>query len=453
MVESGARGAGASDIPEQFATGALQRRSPFGDNPDVGARGTRTQQRILEAALEVFDEVGYHDCGVDRITAKADCSRPSFYQYFSSKQDLFRHLSGDLARGLLDITRAVDRITPDVDGWKATRAWIDAFGELHDRYAPVFAVFSTAVDQDDAVASGAARVFRRQATELVARVDRRAFRYRHREEVASVLINGVSRAQRFIQVLADAGAPDLDRARIEDALADVVHRTFFGPLPGVNVRAHVPMARTTPSASAPALTRAASGLPGPTGQAGRRTRNRLLDAGRQVFAARGYHDTRVDDIVEAADTSHGTFYRYFENKQSLFRILAARSGRRVVATVDELPAAADPVGDPSTGELRRWLRDYLNVYAAEGPVIRAWIEAMWGDEDLRAASPLEVEGLRRRLARFLAPRGFGDVDADAVVLLALLDRSEPVLALGVPDDPAIVDAFLRVLQRALLPAR
>jgi AcrR family transcriptional regulator len=35
---------------------------------------------------------------------------------------------------------------------------------------------------------------------------------------------------------------------------------------------------------------------------------RLLDAGVEVFAARGYHAARVDDIVKVAETSHGTFY-------------------------------------------------------------------------------------------------------------------------------------------------
>jgi AcrR family transcriptional regulator len=210
------------------------------------------------------------------------------------------------------------------------------------------------------------------------------------------------------------------------------------------------MVPTRPSTPAPALTRMTGGPP--VGQAGRRTRNRLLDAGRQVFAARGYHEARVDDIVELAETSHGTFYRYFENKQVLFRILAARSGRRVTAAVEDLPMeAAVPGGDASSRELRRWLRRYLTVYGSEGPVIRAWVEAMWADDDLRAASPPEVESLRRRLARFLAPREFGDVDADALVLMALLDRSEPVLVLGGPDDAAILDAFTRVLQRGLLP--
>jgi AcrR family transcriptional regulator len=188
------------------------------------------------------------------------------------------------------------------------------------------------------------------------------------------------------------------------------------------------------------------------GAAGRRTRSRLLDAGREVFAARGYHETRVDDIVELAETSHGTFYRYFENKQVLFRLLAARSGRRVVSAVEDLPPeVAQPDGEGGGRALREWLRRYLTVYASEGPVIRAWVEAMWADPELRDASPAEVEELRRRLARFLAPRGFGDIDADALIMMALLDRSEPVFDMHVPQRAALVDAFEFVLQRGLLP--
>ena len=439
-----------TDVPAPFTTGTLRRRAPFGDNPDVGSRGTRTQERILRAALEVFDEVGYHDCGVDRITAKAKCSRPSFYQYFSSKEDLFRRLSGDLARELFEIAGAEERITPDEDGWKALRDFVDAYGDLHEVYGPVFAVFSTAVATDDLVATGAARVLSRQAGSLLDRVDRRAFRTKRADEVAMVLLNGVMRTQRFRKVLSSVDLLGLDRPRVDDALADVLHRSLFGQQPGVNVREHVPMSSAPP----PTLPGPSPLVPPPVpaGSAGRRTRSRLLEAGREVFAARGYHDARVDDVVELAETSHGTFYRYFENKQALFRLLAARSGMRVVSTVEALPAAAaQPGGDGAGRELREWVRRYLRVYGAEGPIIRAWIEAEWGDPELRAASPVEVEGLRRRMARFLSPRGFGDIDADALVLMALLDRSQPVLDDDQVDTATMVDAFALVLQRGLLP--
>jgi len=51
------------------------------------------------------------------------------------------------------------------------------------------------------------------------------------------------------------------------------------------------------------------------------TRNRILDAAVNVFATKGYHDTKVDDIVRASNTSKGSFYFYFPSKQEIFRAL------------------------------------------------------------------------------------------------------------------------------------
>jgi len=68
---------------------SIVRRPPFGSNPLVGERGSDTQRKILGAALEVFDEVGFNDARVELITKRAGCSRPAFYQYFSSKDDVF----------------------------------------------------------------------------------------------------------------------------------------------------------------------------------------------------------------------------------------------------------------------------------------------------------------------------------------------------------------------------
>ena len=62
---------------------------------------------------------------------------------------------------------------------------------------------------------------------------------------------------------------------------------------------------------------------------GRKTMRRLLDAGMRVFADRGFHAARVDDIVRAARTSHGTFYLYFTNKEDLLRALATECGHEI----------------------------------------------------------------------------------------------------------------------------
>lgn len=51
------------------------------------------------------------------------------------------------------------------------------------------------------------------------------------------------------------------------------------------------------------------------------TRDRLLAAAIEVFAAKGYHGTNVDDIVAASDTSKGAFYHYFPSKKDIFLTL------------------------------------------------------------------------------------------------------------------------------------
>src|ERR1700690_2549555 len=69
------------------------------------------------------------------------------------------------------------------------------------------------------------------------------------------------------------------------------------------------------------------------------TRERILDAALNIFSNKGYHDTRMDEIVEASDTSKGSIYFYFPNKERLFLALVDQFAdlleRRVVEAVDQ----------------------------------------------------------------------------------------------------------------------
>src|SRR5690606_7591994 len=98
------------------------------------------------------------------------------------------------------------------------------------------------------------------------------------------------------QLVALDEAVAIDRERVVDALADVIHRLAYGRIDGVNVR---PGTLVTPAASADplAVPRARGGDDTPKfGPAGMRTRQRFIDAGRKVFVQLGYHDARVDDV-------------------------------------------------------------------------------------------------------------------------------------------------------------
>ena len=46
-----------------------------------------------------------------------------------------------------------------------------------------------------------------------------------------------------------------------------------------------------------------------------------MEAAVKVFASKGYHDTKVDDIVKDSNTSKGSFYFYFPSKKDIFLAL------------------------------------------------------------------------------------------------------------------------------------
>ncbi len=76
---------------------------------------------------------------------------------------------------------------------------------------------------------------------------------------------------------------------------------------------------------------------------GQERKQQLLDGAAELFAERGYADTRVIDIVRHAGVAKGLFYWYFENKEALFRELVEHNRQRLRATQG---AAMDPGSGP-----------------------------------------------------------------------------------------------------------
>jgi AcrR family transcriptional regulator len=50
-------------------------------------------------------------------------------------------------------------------------------------------------------------------------------------------------------------------------------------------------------------------------------RKLYLEAAAKTFQERGFHNTAVKDITEAAGTSVGNFYHYFDSKEQVFEVL------------------------------------------------------------------------------------------------------------------------------------
>jgi AcrR family transcriptional regulator len=411
------------------------RRAPFSDNPALGARGLRTQQRILDGALQVFGEHGYDRATLDQVAQAAGCSRVSIYQYFSGKDDLFRHLAGQVARQLRASTEALAPITPDADGWEAVRSWVGRYAEIHRRHAPVFRAFAAAAASDAGLEGAATSTAMRDVAVFQARLATAELPPRQLTPLIGVLVAAVSRAVDLASLLR-AGAPDAYASeRTDAAIADVVHRTLFGLQAGINVRPPLdPPPRLVIGPVMTGLLDHVRELQTEATQPGRRALAALLDVGDDVVAQRGYTGVRVDHVVDAAGVSHGAFYRYFDNVDEFVRVVALRAFNDVATALAFLPERTD------RASLRRWLREYHAVHLAKGPMIRVWVEAV--EEVLRTDRPAVFDWGRRRMARLLAGRGFGDVEMDAVVLLATVE------AFAYHErEPAELDAVVRMVER------
>jgi len=54
----------------------------------------------------------------------------------------------------------------------------------------------------------------------------------------------------------------------------------------------------------------------------RNTKGKIVSAAWRLFYEQGYEDTTLEDILEASETSRGTFYHYFEGKDALLGTLS-----------------------------------------------------------------------------------------------------------------------------------
>jgi AcrR family transcriptional regulator len=69
------------------------------------------------------------------------------------------------------------------------------------------------------------------------------------------------------------------------------------------------------------------------------TVSRIMDAALDIFARKGYHDARMDEIVSTSQTSKGSIYFHFPNKEQLFLALVDQFAnlleRRIIEAISE----------------------------------------------------------------------------------------------------------------------
>jgi AcrR family transcriptional regulator len=189
---------------------------------------------------------------------------------------------------------------------------------------------------------------------------------------------------------------------------------------------------------------------------GRETVRRLLEAGMIEFEERGFHGVRVDDVVQRAGISHGTFYLYFSNKEDLFKALLKDALHDMEIVAGDFPV----VTRDDTGKtiLRLWVKKFFKTYAVHATVIRILSQAdlvpeeVFGDGLQLFFNIAESMTTGMTAASKQAGHQQEHVELTAVACLMMLERVNYLISAEVPlPEEDMADRIADIMYAAFAP--
>ena len=183
----------------------------------------------------------------------------------------------------------------------------------------------------------------------------------------------------------------------------------------------------------------------------KKTYEALMTAASVVVGERGYAGTSIAKVTETAGVSQGTFYNYFEDRQSLFDKLLPYVGERMLAEIGKI-VPKDVTGADREIERFRAYCDYL----LQNP---AFYRILYEAESFAAkahAEHIEViyQGYRRSLKRSMdagAIEAMPDEELEAVIFALLGARAYIAMRYGRGQEiPAsAIDGYARLVRQGL----
>lgn len=89
-------------------------------------------------------------------------------------------------------------------------------------------------------------------------------------------------------------------------------------------------------------------------------RDSIIESALKLFEEKGYHSTKISDIVQDAGMAQGTFYLYFKTKEDMFRHVAEACLDEIVGALAQEPSETEGFGEDRM--LYRIIRQTLVIY-------------------------------------------------------------------------------------------
>lgn len=193
------------------------------------ARSKKTKEKIVQAAIKLFEERGYERTTSNDIAAEAGVSVGSFYVYFVDKRQLLLTIFDRLADDLFNVifTGLKPEHLFDSNLRPMIREAIASSIEDRQRHAGLQRVISELVLKDEEFAAKRKSLMERSITklrELIALANKASLTWSIDVDAAAFVV------QRVVNDLAQdysTGLCNFDRDRAVDALTDMVYRYLF----------------------------------------------------------------------------------------------------------------------------------------------------------------------------------------------------------------------------------
>jgi len=190
-----------------------------------------------------------------------------------------------------------------------------------------------------------------------------------------------------------------------------------------------------------------------------RQRQEMLAAAFDLFSQKGYHNVSMHEIAEQAEFAIGTLYKFFQNKEDLYKALVLEQCDKF----EDAIARAIGDGDDEVEKLRNYVRTKCERFRGNLPFVRLYLAESRGasfnikaglDEEVRkryyafleSLASIFDSGIKNKRFKKIAGPYYLAVALDSVLdafLLLWLDAPERH---PFPDDPdTILDFFFRGL--------
>lgn len=156
-----------------------------------------------------------------------------------------------------------------------------------------------------------------------------------------------------------------------------------------------------------------------------RMRRRLFESAMQLVARKGPAATSIDDVIQAAEVSRGTFYKYFDAPDALFDALALEVANEIIRMAEPV---VRPIEDPAE-RVATGMRLTLQVALSNAEVAGFLVRLGW--PDLRSGDVL-LDYLQRDLTKGMREGRFMQLPmrlALNIVMMTVLGSIHAMLAL------------------------